>query len=163
MDFTIPDAEVKLGHLNVRIEKRGEDDITAVDLKLHWLTSNEALDMFHPDLREALYAPDPGQQKKIAGIPPVLRNRLFPSLAPLHWTTEATNRQLVIRWGIDGQTDIVIGDCTADKFFIQPLEGGTVDITLRVRAVCVDERVLGKLPLLLNRTLPMQLTAADNE
>lgn len=160
MDFTIPDADVKLGHLNVRTEKHGTDDITAVDLRLHWATSNVALGMFHPDLREALYAAEPGQQKRVAGVEAVMPVRLFPSMAPVKWTTEAVNRRLVIKWGIDGNTDLVLDDCTADSFVIQPLEGGTVDLTFRVRAVCEDERVLGKLPLLLNRTLPMQLIAA---
>lgn len=160
MDFTIPDAEVKLGHLNVRTEKHGDEDFTAVDLKLEWTTSNQNLAMFHPDLLELLFMPEPGHQKPVDGVQPIMPIRVFDdSLAPLHWTREVTGRRLVIRHGIKADTDLQIDDCTADKFVIEPMNGGTVVIGFRVRAKCDDERILGKLPILLNRTLPMHLAA----
>jgi len=160
MDFLIPDAEVKLCHLNVRTEKHGSDDVTAVDLTLQWTTSNQQLAQFHPDLIESLYMAEPGQQKRVEGVPAILPLRIFPtSLAALHWTTEATGRRLVIRHGIKADTDLQLDDCTADKFSINPMDGGTVTIGLRVRAICDDERVLGKLGMMLNRTLPMHLAS----
>jgi hypothetical protein len=158
MDFRIDnDADIKLEHLNVRIEKHGDADATAVDLKLEYVTSNKVLDQFHGDLREALYAPEQGKSKRIPGVEATLPTRVFTQLEPLHWSDEAPCRKLTIRFGINGTTDLILPAATADRFVIQPLDGGSVALTFRVRACCDDERVLGRLPMLLNRLLPMRL------
>lgn len=158
MDFRIDnDADIKLEHLNVRVEKHGEADATAVDLKLEYVTGNKVLDQFHPDLREALYASEQGKSKRLPGIEQTLPIRVFTALQPLHWNEEAPSRKLIIRFGINGSTDLILPAATADHFVIQPLDGGSVALTFRVRACCDDERVLGRLPMLLNRLLPMRL------
>lgn len=159
--FTIPDAEVKFGHLNVRTEKHGPDDVTAVDLDLEWTTPNQALLQFHPDLLESMYAPENGRTKRLPGVEQSYPTRLYPKLAPLSWPEELTGLCLTIRHGINGDTDLTIPDATADKFLITLKDDGMVTIDLRVRAVCKDERVLGKLPGLLKRRLPMHLASQD--
>lgn len=160
MNFDIPaGSEVKFEHLNIRTERHGETDVTACDLKLAWETGNTVLQQFHPDLLEALYAPEDSKQKKVAGVPPVCPVRIFTALKPLKWDGVVTARKLTIDYGLGGGSDLVIPDAMADSFVISPLEGGTVVVTMRVAATCEDEHVLGRLPMLLKRTLPMRLEA----
>lgn len=157
MDFRIePDASIKLEHLNVRSERHGDKDVTAVDLKLEWTTGNVVLDQLHGALKECLYMHEV-VPSKLPGIETVLSVRIFPQLEPLHWSGEVASRKLVIRHGIRGDADLILPACLVDRFVIQPLDGGTVCLTFRVRAICEDERILGRLPLLLNRQLPMGL------
>jgi hypothetical protein len=156
MNFQItPDAEVRLAHLNVRTERHGDKDRTAIDLKLEWLTRNSVLVQFDPALLGVLY--DVDVKPALPEIEREFTTRRMSSLAPLHWIAESPNRCLTIRHGIDGTTDLHVHDAVADHFQITAQDEGIVLITLRVRALCEDERVLGKLPGLLNRLLPMSL------
>jgi len=157
MNFEISADEVEFAHLNVRTEKHGDEDVTAIDLKLCWTTGNEALAHFHPELRRALYVSPDSKQRPVDGVEPPLSARVFPALAPIKWTEEVTGIKLIIKHGIAGKSDLVLGDCTADHFVIESMDGGTVAITFRVRTVCKDERVLGKLGMLLKRDLPMAI------
>lgn len=156
MDFEISADDVRLMHLNVRSEKHGEDDVTAIDLKLQWTTSNDALRMFHPHLPEALYQHDK-KQATVDGIGPKMGARVFPDLGPLKWKQEVTGLKLTISHGINAKTDLVIADCSADHFVLEPLDGGSVDIVFRVRSICKDERILGKLGMLIKRDLPVDI------
>lgn len=157
MNLEIVSTEVRFMHLNVRTEKHGTDDVTAIDVKLKWTTSNEALRQFHPDLLAALYGLPNDAQLHVEGAPPVHTVRLFSDLAPLHWLGEVNAAVLTMHHGLGEAEDLILGGCAADSFVIEPLDGGTVSVTFRVRAVCEDERILGRLPLLLERSLPMTL------
>jgi hypothetical protein len=161
MQFAIENDEVRLAHLNVRMERHGEEEVTAIDLKLQWQTGTDALLLFHPDLRRSLYFAPDTKQRAVEGVDPVM-SRLFPNLAALKWKDEAAPMKLTIHHGLGGKSDLVLNDCSVDKFSIEALEGGTVDITLRVQAVCEDEKILGKLALLLHRDMPVTLTPSSS-
>lgn len=157
MNFEIHGSEVQLRHLNVRTETHGEEEVTAIDLKLQWDTGNEVLAQFHPSLRTRLYSLPPPEQEPVPGLDPAPVVLQFPDLAPLHWKGAADGVTLAIHHALGEGEDIVLAQATADNFTLEPMEGGTVRVGLRVKAVCEDERILGRLPLLLHRHLPMSL------
>jgi hypothetical protein len=156
MNFEIAATDIEFAHLNVRSEKHGEEDVTAVDLKLVYITSHDVLKLFHPTLPALLYEFDRAQQV-VEGASPVMTARAFPALSPLKWNEEVTGLQLTIEHGLSGKSDIVLKDCTADHFVIEALDGGSVMLTFRLRTVCTDERILGKLGVLIKRDLPMAI------
>ena len=156
MKFTIHGEQVRLHHLNVRTETHGDEERTAVDLKLYYETGNEALLQFHPRLRALLYENPPANQPTVEGVEPAPVVRVFPDLHPLHWSADFAC-SLAILHGLGDGRDIVLADCTADGFVIEPLEGGTVKLAFRIRSICMDEQILGRLPLLLHRDLPITL------
>jgi hypothetical protein len=158
MNFEILASEVRFSHLNVRTENHGDEEVTAIDLKLEWTTSNEVLEQFHPRLLAALYEAPSEAQQGLTGVPAARAVRTFSELAPLAWHGEVPAAALVMHHGLGEGQDLKIGHAAADNFVMTPLDGGTVEVSFRVRAVCEDERILGRLPLLLHRSLPMTLT-----
>jgi hypothetical protein len=154
-------GEIKLAHLNVRTEKHGADDVTAIDLKLVYTCGAATLEQLHRELPDMLFDVDP-KETALDGVDAAATVLAFPALQPMRYSGEQSGLVLRIDHGLGGGSDLVLGDCTADHFVIDAHEGGSVDLTLRVRCTCVDERVLGRLPLLLGRTLPMHLHASDS-
>lgn len=156
MNFELTAADMEFAHLNVRSEKHGDDDVTAIDLKLIWTTSHDALTLFDARLARALYEFD-AKQAVVEGASPVMTARAFPLLQPLAWKDEVTGLKLTIEHGLAGKSDLVLNDCTADHFVIEALDGGSVKIAFRLRTLCKDERILGKLGMLIKRDLPMTI------
>lgn len=148
--------ETRLQHLNIRTEQHGPDEVTALDLKLQLDTGNEALLQFHQRLRGAMFEPPPPAQEPVEGVDPGLPVRAFPDLAPLQWKGEQACSLVLHHAGAEG-SDIVLPACKADGFTLELLDGGTVRLGFRVRCTCTDERILGRLPLLLHRVVPMSL------
>lgn len=156
MKFIIKAQEVKLHHLNVRTEMHGDEEKTALDLKLVWETGNDVLLQFHPHLRSALYAAPAADQQPVEGVDPGSPVLVFESMAPLHWKGEAPC-EVALHHALGDAQDIHLGDCVADGFMLAPMQGGSVKVTFRVRCVCTDEPTLGRLPNLLHRVIPLSL------
>lgn len=152
MKLELRSALVQLHHFQVRNEMHGDDEVTAIDLKLKLETSNEVLAAFHPRLREFLFQAEPADQ----GVAALYMNVLMPGLAPLHWR-EQMACSLVIHQALGEGEDITLEGASADGFVIEPLAGGSVALTFRVRSLCNNERVLGRLPLMLHRSGAMSL------
>lgn len=163
MNFSIDSASVRLADVNPRVEKHGEEDRHAIDLKLQWTTSNEQLRQFDPSLPKLLYGVKdaPGKSSKpLAGVDEALAQLLFPNLGPLKWADVAGPMHLIVHYGASGKADIVLTDVTVDSFVIDALQGGSVKITLRARCICEDELILGRLNMLLHREVPVTLKSA---
>lgn len=158
-NFSIENAKARLTHINLRNEKHGDEDVPAVDLKFEWPTSNDALALFHPDLRDAIFQQSPADraQTHVAGVPAALKALVFPSMLPLRWGTDSTGLRLTIDHGLGGKSDLVMHDCIADKFVIEPMEGGSVAITFRVRTTNIAEELFGRLASLLGHDVPLTL------
>lgn len=161
MQFAFTDETVRLANLNVRVEQHGAEERTAVDLKLEWATSNVRLDTFNPELKGFLYLSGERPQRSVDGVEQIMSALRMTDLKPLKFATEVTGLTLKIEHGLGGKSDLVLGDATADTFEIEASEGGSVEIGFRVKALCSDERVLGKLATLIHRDLPMSLTKDD--
>lgn len=125
-----------------RVEKHGEDEVSAATLGLRIIGANTLLDLLQPGLRTMLYTAPEGQES-LPGVEPstpLLRAKGVESvkLAACFegWT-------LKIDHGIDERDPFVIGGSKVDKFVVVPKEGGTVEIDLRVGSSDIDESEAG--------------------
>lgn len=132
--FTLSDQTCTLAHFNVRTELHGEDRKPAADLKCVLKGPNSLLELFDPELREAIYKSPParGADELFEAEPPlnVLR---FPSLGAIRWDKPEVGRDVVIEWGIDDESAMRFALATVDHFRIVAKQGGTIELTFRVR------------------------------
>lgn len=145
--FDTPTA-VKLGHVNLRAEKHGEQSAPAIDVKFVRQAGNDALAMLHPGLKDALYFRDEQTeaQGQIDGVPEITPNLRFPKLGSLAWDLEMSGCRVVIDYGLgDELSNIVLADCKVNNFRIEMSEGGTTDITFRVQTSNFPSGALDKL------------------
>lgn len=162
-------TKAKLASVNVRSEKHGPELVPAVDLKLAIDASNDILNQFHPDLLQSLYfkaAPDDGDQQALDGIEPVtnLPNLKFPKLdGPLKWNTMGAGYELVLDYGLGGDSNLIMSGCEINNFAFSPCEGGTVELTFRVQVTDLDEHIIGKLATLVQHEISIILTAPTPE
>lgn len=163
MQFAIDSKPVRLTDVNPRVEKHGDEDRHAIDLKLVWTAANDELAQFHPKLRGSLYGVNdaPGKSSQpLAGVDEALAQLLFPNMGPLKWSDVAGPMDMTVHYGVSGAADIQLHEVTVDKFVIEPLQGGSVKITLRARCICEDEAKLGKLNMLLHCEVPVTIKSA---
>lgn len=155
----------KLANVNVRSEVKGEDREPAADLKVHIRAPNDILAHFHPSLKSLLYYFDDARpadladaaQRATEGYAP---HRRMPSLTgPLNWDDGMENATVAI--GVPGaKTVLELVGCKVNSIQITPLDGGTVDLVLRVQAH-PDEKQFGKLCQLVQTEVEFTLTADE--
>jgi hypothetical protein len=160
----------KIDSVNCRSELHGKEHSPAVDLRISFDAANSVLDMFDGWLLFVLYhkadAPaQPDPQQALDGVEVVsdTPNLRIPFLAsPLKWGREYTGYTLVIDYGIGGKSNVVLGDCAVNNVQFSPKEGGTVTVTMRLQcSKGLNEKVLGKLALLVQHDVHIQLEAPE--
>ncbi|HWK72213.1 MAG TPA: hypothetical protein VNS29_15370 [Burkholderiaceae bacterium] len=159
--FELKDHQVKLASVNPRAEIHGEDRVPACDLKIEAACSSEVLIYLHSQLRQLLFkkndSPDLVDQVQDSEALTELR---FPKMGPIKWTWEGTGYTLTVDYGLGDASNIVLGDCEVDNFKIDPMEGGTVNISFRV--ICHPETAdVGRLCEMIQREI--QITLAPPE
>jgi hypothetical protein len=140
--FSLLQKEVRLDHVNPRMEKHGDEHVPACDLGLSFRASNTVLGEFAPDLRAALYArPD---EPDLADTPDHLPTLRFPLMGRVKWGLALAGYSLTYHAGIDDRSDIVLHDVELDRFGFVCMDGGTVEVSFRAR--CNPEAsVIGRL------------------
>jgi hypothetical protein len=135
--FSIQQQTATLAHLNVRAEKHGDEDVGAADLKISLTASNGILAEFHPVLRAAFYkAPEtPPDQDEIFQSPAdALTVRKFGTLIEtVRLKHEIRGAAVTIGFGLGGASDIKLETVDVDHFAAELLEGGSCNITFRVK------------------------------
>lgn len=157
--FELANQSAKLCNFNARSEVHGDDREPAADLKLQMSADNSILAWFAPSLKSALYRPaDEGDDLVAQAFGetnlPCLK---FPKMSGFGWDLQLVGYTLRIHYGTGGKSDIVIGDAIVDHFRIEPNEGGTVQLTFRVRCK-PDEKQAGRIYTLQQRELEITLT-----
>ena len=89
--FDTPTA-VKLGHVNLRAEKHGEQSAPAIDVKFVRQAGNDALAMLHPGLKDALYFRD----EQTAALPELSDAEIDAIYLSLIGANENGTRHLII-------------------------------------------------------------------
>lgn len=141
-ELTAPTAAT-LKTLTPRTETHGDDKVSAISFGLKIVGSNTLLDRLQAGLREALYEGDDAQDP-LPGVEPStpkLRTRGIESvkLAACFegWTLE------VSAGGIDEDKTIIFGGCKVDNFVIEPAEGGSITLHMRIGTSDIDEQEAG--------------------
>ena len=160
-------TSVSLENVSTRIEHHGDAHVLAADLKVLLTTNNTTLDLFHPKLREALFCSLASDAAKAAGQTemelPVsdLPNMTFPMIDyPIKWDLELSGFVARVDYGLGGDADIVLNQCTLKKFKFSAIEGGSVAIEFTISSSAdIDERIAGKLSVMQQQAIYITLLA----
>lgn len=154
LEFT----EAHLATLTPRSEKHGDDDKPAVSLSLEIVAANTLLDSIDPTIRPTLYkAVD--DQEDLPGIEkatPVLRCN---SIDRVTLPTKHEGWTLQVDDGIDDTEPMTFGTCKVDKFSVEPKQGGSVVLRMRVGTSDLDAARSGFLGMHVGQSVWITLTA----
>ena len=148
---------VKLTAFNPRAEKHGKQAKPAADLLIEAPMSADCLRHFSPELREALYRPAEDQADLVQPDRNALTALRFQKMSPFAWGWEGKGYSMIIDYGLGGDSDIVLEECTVKDFRISPQEGGTVMVKFRVVAH-PDEKATGILGHRVQQNIDVLLT-----
>lgn len=170
--LTLEKCPAVLQHLNAYTETHGEDKVPATTLKLTVVRANTVLDEFERGLRRALYRKAdvisaqqnldiPRDEATADGIT-ALR---FSSISTVRLTSELIGARVVIESdGLIDEPPIGLADVTVDSYRADLLDGGSVELTMRVKCKPTPEQ-FGELYALLKRDvlLTVEPAAAKGE
>lgn len=152
----------KLTSLTPRIEKHGDENVPAVSLGLSITGPNTLLDLFNQTLRHALYKAAEDAGDNLPGIEaptPLLRTRGLEKIKLK--VGEMVGYRLHIEHGIDDDSAIDLHDCKVDKWTLEPFEGGSIELALRVGTSDIDETWAGRLAMKLGQEVQITLTPPE--
>ena len=157
---------VTLSNLNTRVEKHGDESVSAIDLTINYDAPNSVLDNFQPGMLDAFYkeaeAGDDSQATMDGfeiSTKPLLR---FNRLGPQKLDVELVGHRFAIEYGIDAEVGIVLPDVNVGKFVLELKEGGTVSMKFRVQtSTGLTEQIIGKLAMLISQEVRVTLTPPE--
>lgn len=120
--FEIQRQAVKIVHLNIRFEKRGDEDVRAVDIKFERVGGNKLLDEVVPGLRTALYQP-PREGHQADAFNGEMTALAFPQIEmPLKLDGECPGYKASIATGFDAD-DVLVLTTELKKHKVEAVEG----------------------------------------
>lgn len=156
LDFT----EARLATVTARSQKHGDDEVPAVSLGLELTVANTLLDTIDPMIRHTLFKRQDGQDDLpgIEASTPVLRCNSIDSVKlPTKyegWTLEADD-------GIDDTQPLVFGGVKVDKFSVEPKQGGSCVLKMRVGTSDLDAERSGFLGMHVGQSIWIKLRAPE--
>ena len=139
---------VKILHLNVRSELHGDEERTAVDIKLGFDLPNRNLDALGPGLRESLYEIDPNADPSLLDDADHLTHVKFPQLGTLKWAGEYESVGLHLHLGNGrGKGDLLFVESKLGKLTITAKEGGTCACMARAQGTVPTSGIQATMPL----------------
>ncbi len=151
---------VKILHLNIRTELHGDEERTAVDIKLGFDLPNRSLDKLSPTLRTSLYeAPD--DPDLLGPDADHLTHVKNPQLGTLRWSGEFAPVGLHLHTGNGrgAKGDLLFAEATFGKLAITAMEGGTCACVARAQILPNPEET-AKLVGLLKHEIPATLDSS---
>jgi hypothetical protein len=154
LEFT----EAHLATLTPRSEKHGDDEKPAVSIALEVTAANTITDSIDPSIRHSLYKAVEGQED-LPGVEqstPVLRcNSIDRATLPTKhegWTLQVDD-------GIDDTEPMTFSRCKVDKLSVEPKQGGSVVLRMRVGTSDLDAARSGFLGMHVGQSVWITLTA----
>ena len=129
---------VKLNKFQTRAENHGDALVPAMDMAVSWTTSNRALGLFDPGLRDALCSDLPdgqmvGDQDEMDLSEDGKAFIRFKSLdQPLKWSREFTGYTLTVDYGLGDSSNLKVAQCKLHKFSFELQDGGSVTINFTI-------------------------------
>lgn len=127
--LTLTNQRATIAHLNIRTEKHGDADVTAVDIKLQVDIPNEFLNDLSPGMVSAFYVDD-DRRPDLLHRPLMLR---FPHLGVIKWKEIVENWVLVLN-GYDLKEGRYRFNVDVSKVHFECKEGGTVSFVMTLSA-----------------------------
>lgn len=138
LEFT----EARLASVTNRVEKHGDDEVPAVSLGIEITSANTLLDTIDPKLRQSLYVAVEGQEQ-LPGIEPATPVLRCNSIERVILPTAHEGWSLTIDDGIDDTKPMAFGSVKVDKLTVEPKQGGSIVLRLRLGTSDVDAERLG--------------------
>ncbi|MCY1218253.1 hypothetical protein D9M72_301950 [compost metagenome] len=140
--FSIKEQECRL-HFISRTNKHGNERVPAATLQLVYRSSNDVLSEFSPDLKASLYRRPHATEGDMADQadtrlddPGYLPSLKYPNMKnKVSLADKIVGATVTVHHGIGGKSDLVLDECTVDKFSFDPQEGGTVVVSLNVACI----------------------------
>lgn len=159
--FRLDNHAVKIAAVTNGSENHGKELIPALSISIQITGASTLLDEFDPDLRRLLFKrpqPRPGEL-------PVKDDNLselrFPLMRNFQWNRDFAGYMLRFHIGASGMEDVICGDVGVKEIHINPLEGGSVQISMKARCHPKDEVDHGKLARLLKHEITIDMTPPD--
>jgi H-NS histone family protein len=151
-------TEATLATLTPRSEIHGDDHKPAVSLGLELTVANDLLDVIDPTLRTTLYkAPD---TKSLPGVADVLNVLRCQSIDRVLLPNKHEGWSLEVEDGIDDEAPpLTFGSCKVDKMSVEPKQGGSVVLRMRVGTSDLDAERSGMLGMHVGQSIRVKLTA----
>lgn len=150
-----------------RTEKHGDEDVPAMSVGFRLTVPNTWLDALKPGMTELFYreANEAPPQAEIAEAKVVHLPKLrSDGLGVVELKNEYQGWTLKVECGIDDSSAITFGGCKVDKFRIAKLmEGGSVELALRVGSSDLDDHAAGQLWMLNGTERNITLIAPDRD
>lgn len=151
-------------NFNPRTEKHGPESVPGADLKIMMTVSNDVLSEFHPTLKSMLFRePEAGEEDLVdkAGAPGLTRLRFGNRVGSIKWAQDIVGADLTIHYGT-GRDNIELSDVTVDSWVIEPMDGGSVVMTFRVKCN-PNEQQGGKLFTLMGGEIEFSLVPPEED
>lgn len=148
--------QVKVVHVNTRLEKHGEEEVLACDVKMMCDVHNSFLDKLKPGLREALYERAP--QSDIEDDHLIALR--FPTMSGFDWDEEIEDGVLTIH-GHKKSEDVAYG-ADFGKVKLSCMDGGSVIVTFTAQLLPTPEEV-GVLAGLLGTKVKVSVIKPEEE
>jgi hypothetical protein len=148
MRFNLKEREAVLVKVNPRDEKHGQDPKVATDLRLKFMLPSEELNQFGKGLEDFVYTEAKKGQTHISGHATEIR---FPCISyPIKMADDVIGAKVTVHRGIDAKSDLEVDGAILKNFEVEPLQGGSVMVTLTASFYPdpKQEKKLGKLCLL---------------
>lgn len=150
-------TEATLATLTPRSEKHGDDEVPAVSLGLAMTVSNELLDSIDKDLAPRMFKhPD---SKPIPGVRDALTVLACNSIERVTLPTKYEGWTLQVDDGIDDTKPLTFGGCKVDKLSVEPMQGGSIVLRMRVGTSDLDAERSGMLGMHVGRSIWITLTS----
>lgn len=132
----INQLKVKFSHINTRLERHGEEEVVAKDLKFVGSTTNDLLKLLDPDLYAYLYEAN-GQAGELdldeQRLPDLVMPDFVKANAPFKLGYEGQGYKVTMHTGLDATTDQVLSSCKFNNIKYTPKSDGIVDFEFRVQ------------------------------
>jgi len=138
--FSLDNQTAVIAHINPRSEKHGEENVPAADLKIAVTSGNELLSEIHPTLRSFLYKTDESDGQ-LEGVESLTVRRFGNLIERLRLDHSLKGADVVIGFGLGGASDINLDTVDVDSFAVTIMEGGSIELTFRVKARPTGEQI----------------------
>lgn len=155
--------ECRVVSLTNRIERHGDDEKPAVSLGLEIEAANTILDQIDPKIREALFKPKPDAEPELPGVEqstPVLRCN---SIDRVTLPTKHEGWTLAVDDNIDAEEPMRFGGVKIDKLSVEPKQGGSIVLRMRLGTSDVDAKRLGWLGMHNGESIWITLTPPEKK
>lgn len=147
--FELIKTPATIRSVSPRAENHGDEHALAIDIGLEYSLSNQKLELLQPGLCSALYQRDRAAESEAQGAFEIEEGMLphlrFADMGAFPWDYKGEGYTFeLINDALHGEQKLTMRDCKVNAFKVEPEEGGT--IKLRVRVQCLpNEEDIGEL------------------